>query len=187
MKKKTKQPAKRSYTGSTKGFAAGLAPRSEQPAPRKRGGEPASAPAESGRRHERVLILDFGSQYTQLIARRVRECGVYSEIVPHTISPADLAAGRPAAIILSGGPASVTEAGSPTCDAGLLRLGIPVLGICYGLQLMAKMLGGRVLAAERREYGHAVLQVLKRQDLFVGLGPRLQVWMSHGEIGRAHV
>jgi len=181
MKKKTKQPAKRSYTGSTKGFAAGLAPRSEQPAPRKRGGEPASAPAESGRRHERVLILDFGSQYTQLIARRVRECGVYSEIVPHTISPADLAAGRPAAIILSGGPASVTEAGSPTCDAGLLRLGIPVLGICYGLQLMAKMLGGRVLAAERREYGHAVLQVLKRQDLFVGLGSRLQVWMSHGD------
>ena len=131
--------------------------------------------------HERVLILDFGSQYTQLIARRVRECGVYSEIVPHTISPADLAAGRPAAIILSGGPASVTEAGSPTCDPGLLRLGIPVLGICYGLQLMAKMLGGRVLAAKRREYGHAVIQVLKRQDLFVGLGSRLQVWMSHGD------
>jgi len=131
--------------------------------------------------HERVLILDFGSQYTQLIARRVRECGAYSEIVPHTISPADLAANRPAAIILSGGPASVTETGSPTCEPGLLRLGIPVLGICYGLQLMAKLLGGRVLAAERREYGHAVLQVLKRQDLFVGLGPRLQVWMSHGD------
>ena len=131
--------------------------------------------------HERVLILDFGSQYTQLIARRVRECGVYSEIVPYTISPADLAAGRPVAIILSGGPASVTQAGGSTGDPGLLRLGIPVLGICYGLQWMAKMLGGRVLAVERREYGRAILQVLKRQDLFVGLGPGLQVWMSHGD------
>ena len=135
----------------------------------------------SGRPPERVLILDFGSQYTQLIARRVRECGVYSEIVPHTLRAADLAANRPTAIILSGGPASVTARGSPTCDPGLLRLGIPVLGICYGLQLMAKVLGGGVQGAERREYGHAVIRVLKRRGLFAGLAPRLQVWMSHGD------
>ena len=134
-----------------------------------------------GRSRERVLILDFGSQYTQLIARRVRECGVYSEIVPHTTRPADLSAHPPAAIILSGGPASVTARGSPTCDPGLFRIGIPVLGICYGLQLMAKLLGGRVRPAERREYGHAVIRVLKKRDLFAGLPPRLQVWMSHGD------
>ena len=128
-----------------------------------------------------VLILDFGSQYTQLIARRVRECGVYSEIVPHTISPGSLAPSPPAALILSGGPASVTERGSPGCDAGLLRLGVPVLGICYGLQLMARLLGGEVQAAARREYGRAVIHLVRRGGLFHGLGPRLAVWMSHGD------
>ena len=130
---------------------------------------------------ERVLVLDFGSQYTQLIARRVRECGVYSEIVPHTVSPRDLASNRPAALVLSGGPASVTDRLSPACDPGLLALGIPALGICYGLQLMAKLLGGRVLAAERREYGHAAIRVVRKGDLFKGLPSRLQVWMSHGD------
>ena len=130
---------------------------------------------------ERVVVLDFGSQYTQLIARRVRECGVYSEIVPHTVEPRDLAADRPAALILSGGPASVTDAVSPTCDPGLLRLGIPVLGICYGLQLMAKLLGGEVRAADRREYGRADIHVVRKGDLFARLPKRLRVWMSHGD------
>ncbi len=130
---------------------------------------------------ERVLILDFGSQYTQLIARRVRECGVYSEIVPHTLRPADLNDERPAALIFSGGPASVTDAGAPTCDPGLLKLGLPVLGICYGQQLMAKVLGGTVEAAERREYGDARIRVRRKRDLFRGLPGRMQVWMSHGD------
>jgi len=133
------------------------------------------------RGRERVVVLDFGSQYTQLIARRVRECGVYSEILPHTVAPKTLAADRPAALILSGGPASVTEKGSPVCDPGLLRLGIPVLGICYGLQLMAKRLGGTVRAAERREYGRANIRVIRKRGLFAGLPARLTVWMSHGD------
>ena len=130
---------------------------------------------------ERVLILDFGSQYTQLIARRVRECGVYSEIVPHTIRVSDLAARKPAALILSGGPASVEATGSPRCEKAILGLGLPVLGICYGMQLMSKLLGGRVWAAPRREYGHARIEVLHGTDLFRGVAKRLPVWMSHGD------
>jgi len=130
---------------------------------------------------QRVVVLDFGSQYTQLIARRIRECGVYSEIVPHTVAPADLAADRPAALVLSGGPASVTEKGSPTCDPGLLRLGIPVLGICYGLQLMTKLLGGEVQGAERREYGRADIRIVRKRGLFARLPDRMRVWMSHGD------
>ncbi len=136
------------------------------------------APSKPG---ERVVILDFGSQYTQLIARRVRECGVYSEIVSHTITSGELAASRPAAIILSGGPASVTAEDAPTMDSALLRLGIPVLGICYGLQLMAKLLGGKVDPADQREYGHAVIRIRRKADLFRGLTDRLHVWMSHGD------
>ena len=91
-----------------------------------------------------VLVVDFGAQYAQLIARRVREAGVYSEIVPHAISAADVAAKNPAAIVLSGGPSSVYEPGAPTLDAGILELGIPVFGICYGFQSMAAALGGIV-------------------------------------------
>ena len=130
---------------------------------------------------ERVLILDFGSQYTQLIARAVRECGVYSEIVAHDTTAAALAARKPTALILSGGPASVTAAGSPTCDPGLFRLGVPVLGICYGMQLMSKVLGGKVWAAPRREYGHATIELLKKGTLLRGLGEHIAVWMSHGD------
>jgi GMP synthase (glutamine-hydrolysing) len=137
-------------------------------------------PADAGPQ-ERVLILDFGSQYTQLIARRVRECGVYSEIVSHNLSAKDLAARHPAALILSGGPASVTAEGSPSCDRGIFRLGIPVLGICYGMQLMAKLLGGKVWAAPRREYGHALIEIGRKGDLFRELSDRLSVWMSHGD------
>jgi GMP synthase (glutamine-hydrolysing) len=129
---------------------------------------------------ERVLILDFGSQYTQLIARRVRECGVYSEIVAHDLPAKELAARRPAAIILSGGPASVLEPGSPSCDSRLFRLGIPVLGICYGMQLTAKLLGGKVWGAPKREYGRATIDISTKGDLFHGLEKQLSVWMSHG-------
>jgi len=130
---------------------------------------------------ELVAILDFGSQYTQLIARRVRELGVYSEIVRHNIPAKQLAARKPKAIILSGGPASVPATGSPRCDRGLFRLGVPVLGICYGMQLMADTLGGRVVGADKREYGHALLRVRKRRGLFAGLPGQFSVWMSHGD------
>ena len=128
-----------------------------------------------------MLILDFGSQYTQLIARAVRECGVYSEIVSNDLDAKAIAARRPAALILSGGPASVTAGGSPTMDPALFGLGVPILGICYGMQLMAKLLGGKVWAAPRREYGHAALQVLRKTDLLRGLADHVAVWMSHGD------
>jgi len=130
---------------------------------------------------ELVAILDFGSQYTQLIARRVRELGVYSEIVRHDTPAAKLVARNPRAIILSGGPASVPAAGSPRCDAKIFDCGVPVLGICYGMQLMAETLGGKVRRAEKREYGHALLHVEKQTPLFNGLGDKFSVWMSHGD------
>ncbi|MFM8944918.1 MAG: glutamine amidotransferase-related protein, partial [Actinomycetota bacterium] len=100
-----------------------------------------------------VLVVDLGAQYAKLIARRVRECHVYSEVVAHTITAAEVAARRPAGIILSGGPASVYEPGSPGIDRGILDLGVPVFGICYGHQLMARELGGEVAATGAREYG----------------------------------
>ena len=129
-----------------------------------------------------IAILDFGSQYTHLIARRVRECGVYSEIVPFNITPAQLSArGAPKAIILSGGPASVIFPKSPVCEAGLFNLGIPVLGICYGAQLMAKLLGGKVEKAQAREYGKAILKVRTKTGLFEGLISKELIWMSHGD------
>ncbi len=140
-----------------------------------------SCAAEAAGSQEKVLILDFGSQYTQLIARRVRECGVYSEIVGHELSARELAVRKPAALILSGGPASVMAAGSPACDRAIFRLGIPILGICYGMQLTAKLLGGKVWAAPRREYGHATIQVARQGELFRGLPRRISVWMSHGD------
>src|ERR1700712_5522634 len=100
-----------------------------------------------------VLVVDFGAQYAQLIARRVREANVYSEIVPHTISAAEVAARNPSGIVLSGGPSSVYDVGSPTLDPGILKLGVPVLGICYGFQVMAQQLGGEVANTGLREYG----------------------------------
>ncbi|HOT32860.1 MAG TPA: gamma-glutamyl-gamma-aminobutyrate hydrolase family protein, partial [Rhodoglobus sp.] len=100
-----------------------------------------------------VLVVDFGAQYAQLIARRVREANVYSEIVPHTITAAEVAAKHPVGIVLSGGPSSVYEPGSPDLDPGILELGIPVLGICYGFQVMARQLGGEVANTGLREYG----------------------------------
>jgi GMP synthase (glutamine-hydrolysing) len=104
---------------------------------------------------DKILILDFGSQYTQLIARRVRECQIYSEIHPYHIPVDRVKFLSPKGIILSGGPASVYERNAPLCDPALLKIGIPVLGICYGMQLIAQMLGGQVTHSEKREYGKA--------------------------------
>src|SRR5512132_3188131 len=117
---------------------------------------------------EKILILDFGSQYTQLIARRIRELGVYCEIHPCTLPLAEVRAKAPRAIILSGGPSSVLEVGAPDVEAALFELGVPVLGICYGLQLMARVLGGRVEKGDRREYGHARARVVEPRGPFEG-------------------
>jgi GMP synthase (glutamine-hydrolysing) len=130
-----------------------------------------------------VLILDFGSQYTQLIARRIREQRVYCEIQPGDYSLPRIRAAEPRAIILSGGPASVFAKGAPTVNPGLFDLGIPVLGICYGMQLIGHLLGGKVERAEEREYGPARLAVIKPEGLLHGfqVGAHVDVWMSHGD------
>ena len=131
--------------------------------------------------HSRILILDFGSQYTQVIARRVRECQVYSEIVRHDVTATDVERLAPKGIILSGGPASVYEKSAPQLDLGIFSLGIPVLGICYGMQLMARHLGGEVEFSARREYGAGVLQIDEPTALFEGLGDHMDIWSSHGD------
>jgi len=128
-----------------------------------------------------IAILDFGSQYSQLIARRVREQRVYSEIVRHDISAAELARRKPTGIVLSGGPASVFEPGAPQCDPDILKLGVPVLGICYGMQLIARCLGGTVKPGRAREYGSADIRILEKVPLFEGMSDPLRVWMSHGD------
>ncbi|MCA9744272.1 glutamine-hydrolyzing GMP synthase [candidate division KSB1 bacterium] len=130
---------------------------------------------------ETILILDFGSQYTQLITRKVRELGVYSEIHPYTLSLDEIKKISPKGIILSGGPASVYEDGAPLPDKAIFELGCPVLGICYGLQLMAYYFDGRVDSAAHREYGSAQLSVKKSNGLFQGFGTETKVWMSHGD------
>jgi len=130
---------------------------------------------------EKVLVLDFGAQYSQLIARRVRECGVYCEIVPGKVKAEDILRERPQGLILSGGPASVYEPNAPRCDPEIFRLGLPILGICYGFQLMAHLLGGEVRASAQREYGPAQLEVLQPNHLFADLPPQLRCWMSHGD------
>jgi GMP synthase (glutamine-hydrolysing) len=128
-----------------------------------------------------VLVVDLGAQYAQLIARRIRECHVYSEIVPHDLSASEVAARRPAGLVLSGGPASVYEPGAPSIDPGLFELGVPVLGICYGHQLMARALGGEVAATGRREYGRTGLRVRDPGVLLRDLAAEETVWMSHGD------
>lgn len=128
-----------------------------------------------------VAILDFGSQYSQLIARRVRDVEVYSELLPHSTTASELARLQAGGIILSGGPASVYEAGAPVCDPQIWGLGIPVLGVCYGMQLMARDLGGAVEPARVREYGRATLTVVHHGRLFDGLDPEIESWMSHGD------
>ncbi len=130
---------------------------------------------------QKVLILDFGSQYTQLIARKIRELGVYSEILPFNAPLRKIREEAPSALVLSGGPQSVYEKGAPHPDAGVFRLGVPVLGICYGIQMMAHSLGGEVVLSKKREYGFAALRVLDRSGLLAGVKDREQVWMSHGD------
>ena len=133
--------------------------------------------------HETIIILDFGSQYTQLIARRVREQGVYCEIHPFHLSANEIAAKRPKGVILSGGPSSVTNEDAPRVQEGFYqKVDVPILGICYGMQLVAIDLGGASEPAERREYGHAKLKVLSgKTALFNELPFELDVWMSHGD------
>jgi GMP synthase (glutamine-hydrolysing) len=128
-----------------------------------------------------VVVLDFGSQFTQLIARRIREMQVYSVIVPCTVPFDELVKMRPPALILSGGPSSVYDPASPVCDERVLKLGIPVLGICYGLQWMSHKLGGKVEPAGRREYGFAQLDIGSSSGLLRGLPSPLRVWNSHGD------
>src|SRR6266540_1427664 len=128
-----------------------------------------------------VLVVDFGAQYAQLIARRVREAQVYSEIVPHSMPVTEMLAKRPAAIILSGGPASVYEPGAPQVDPALFTSGVPVLGICYGFQAMARALGGEVAHTGGREFGNTPVRLMTDSTLFGGLPAEQDVWMSHGD------
>ncbi len=130
---------------------------------------------------QKILILDFGSQYTQLIARRVREAGVYSEIHPWDLSIAQIEAFNPQGIILSGGPESVTETHTPRAQDVVFNLGIPVLGICYGMQTMALQFGGQVQSSEKKEFGYAQIAILVEQGLFADLPLNQDVWMSHGD------
>ena len=139
--------------------------------------------------HQTILVLDFGSQYTQLIARRLRELSVYSEIVPFNTPIAAIRAKDPVGVILSGGPSSVSDDGAPRCEPALFELGLPVLGICYGMQLMTDMLGGEVRRSGHREFGHALVKVAgngvpghaKAPRLFAQVPTELRVWASHGD------
>jgi GMP synthase (glutamine-hydrolysing) len=131
--------------------------------------------------HETVLVVDFGAQYAQLIARRVREARVYSEIVPHTMPVAEMLAKQPAAIIFSGGPSSVYEPGAPSLDVAAIASSVPLFGICYGFQLMAQGLGGTVSATGSREYGRTGVTIAAPGQLLAGLPEAHRVWMSHGD------
>jgi GMP synthase (glutamine-hydrolysing) len=136
--------------------------------------------------HQTILVLDFGSQYTQLIARRLRELNVYSEVVPFNTPLASLGSRNAAGIILSGGPSSVSDAGAPRCDRDVFELGVPVLGICYGMQLMTDLLGGEVRRSGHREFGHAIVRVAGNGGtplprLFSDVPSQLRVWASHGD------
>jgi len=131
--------------------------------------------------NEVVAVLDFGSQYARLIARRIRELGVYCEIVTHDISKSELSKLKPVAVVLSGGPSSVFEQGHPKIDINILALGIPIFGICYGMQLLAKVLGGRVEKGKSGEYGPSTIEIDDPMKVFDDMGETLDVWMSHGD------
>lgn len=150
----------------------------------KRGDRLADRPA-SRDTHETIVIIDFGSQYSMLIARRIRALNVYCELVPHTASWEQVQALNPKGFILSGGPASVTESNAPQAPPYIYESGLPVLGICYGMQVIAATLGGRVVAEREREYGHAVVHhAVSDGDgspLLAGLPESMPVWMSHGD------
>ena len=131
--------------------------------------------------HQTILVLDFGSQYTQLIARRLRELSVYSVILPFDTPIDALRAHQPAGVVLSGGPASLSDEGAPRCEPGVFELGVPMLGICYGMQLMTDALGGTVGRAQEREYGHAIVTVDGESPLFQDVPREFRVWASHGD------
>src|SRR5687767_1759182 len=134
---------------------------------------------EAPRAVDEVVVLDYGGQYSQLIARRVRECGVFSELLPHHVGPEEVRRRNPKGLILSGGPASVYADGAPALDPELLELGIPVLGICYGMQLLVLTLGGRVEGAEVGEFGRSRLTVREHGRLLAGTPAEQPCWMSH--------
>jgi GMP synthase (glutamine-hydrolysing) len=144
-------------------------------------GAPAEAPKKAA--HQSIVVLDFGSQYTQLIARRIRELKVFSVVLPCTASLDEIKSYSPVGIILSGGPSSVYDSDAPPADARILDQGLPVLGVCYGLQFIAHTLGGKVSPAPKREYGHADVTVdaSRSSQLFTGLPSQMSVWMSHGD------
>ena len=153
-------------------------------APSKNSVSPSDPSPHVAAEHDKILIVDFGSQVTQLIARRVREEGVYSEIVPFNKAEAAFAAMKPKAVILSGGPASVLDADAPSAPLSILNAGVPVLGICYGEQTMAQQLGGTVEAGHHREFGRAAIEITDDCALFDGVwekGGKYDVWMSHGD------
>ena len=131
--------------------------------------------------HDLVLVVDFGAQYAQLIARRVREAGVYSEVISHKLKLSEILKLNPKAIILSGGPASVYADNAPSIDKEVFNSGIPVFGICYGFQLMAQSLGGSVSKTGESEYGSTTVNVEVKSKIFNGLKPHQEVWMSHGD------
>jgi GMP synthase (glutamine-hydrolysing) len=145
------------------------------PVPADAGEQPSIAPGAS----EEIVVLDYGGQYSQLIARRIRDCGVFSELLPHTVPLEEVARRQPRAIVLSGGPASVYAPGAPRLEPGLLELGVPVLGICYGMQLLVHELGGRVEQAEIGEFGRSELTVIEPGRLLAGLPREQTCWMSH--------
>ncbi|MDQ6815790.1 MAG: glutamine-hydrolyzing GMP synthase, partial [Actinomycetota bacterium] len=155
--------------------AARQTPLAAMPEPAVRDAGAAVTPVSS----ESVIVLDFGGQYSQLIARRVRECGVFSELLAHDIGAAAIRERAPSGLILSGGPASVYARGAPRLDRELLALGIPVLGICYGMQLLVAELGGKVEAAEVGEFGRSTLTISEPGRLLAGLPIEQQCWMSH--------
>ena len=128
-----------------------------------------------------ILVLDFGSQYTQLIARRIRESNVYSEILPWDIDESKIVDLNPKGIILSGGPNSVTESYTPRLPQCVFELGIPILGICYGMQTLAEQMGGHVISSDQKEFGHSELTIVKDSVLFKNLKKQINVWMSHGD------
>ena len=145
-------------------------------------------PSNDSSTRQEVLVVDFGAQYAQLIARRVRELEVYSRIVPHHISADEVAAAQPAGIILSGGPKSVHVDGAPTLDPAIYDLGIPILGICYGAQLIASQLGGAVGRGMRGEYGRAEMTFTGTSDLLTDDMPTVHdVWMSHFDLSLIHI
>ena len=128
-----------------------------------------------------ILVLDFGSQYTQLIARRIRESDVYSEILPWDIDESKIIKLNPKGIILSGGPNSVTETYTPRVPQFVFDLGIPILGICYGMQTLAEQMGGHVISVDQKEFGHSELEVVSDSVIFKNLDKKINVWMSHGD------